>query len=340
MLSILSRMLAVTVLLGVALSPPAKAAPAPEPGSLTRHNISAVYVAGVSSGGYMATQLHVAHSGTFRGAGIFSAGPYGCAQGSVWTALYACMQTWMVRQTPSQLQQLTRDRAAQGKVDPPANLSDDPVYVFHGSSDSTVVRAVNNDLASYYRGFNARVAYNNTSNAGHAWISPLGPGACTTTASPYINNCGTDVAGEMLGHLFGGVNAPAAPSGRLLRFDQTPYVQGGTTTSMGTTGFAYIPAGCASGSACKLLVALHGCKQGYDTIGTAFVDKAYLNEYADPNNVIVLYPQATPRTGSYVYDGNPNGCWNWWGYFGDTAYDTKAGKQIDTIMRMVRALTG
>jgi hypothetical protein len=44
-------------------------------GSLPRLNISGVYVTGASSGGYMATQLQVAYSNTFQGAGIFTAGP-------------------------------------------------------------------------------------------------------------------------------------------------------------------------------------------------------------------------------------------------------------------------
>src|SRR5512143_408122 len=38
---------------------------------------------GISSGGYMAVQFHVAHSRLIHGAAIFAAGPYYCAQGSV-----------------------------------------------------------------------------------------------------------------------------------------------------------------------------------------------------------------------------------------------------------------
>ncbi|MEU6769839.1 hypothetical protein [Streptomyces sp. NPDC046759] len=37
----------------------------------------------VSSGGFMATQLQVAYSGTFDGAGIVAAGPYDCGRGKV-----------------------------------------------------------------------------------------------------------------------------------------------------------------------------------------------------------------------------------------------------------------
>jgi len=55
-----------------------------------------VTVSGVSSGAYMAVQLHVAHSARVAGVGAIAGGPYYCAQGSLFTALYNCMKpgTW------------------------------------------------------------------------------------------------------------------------------------------------------------------------------------------------------------------------------------------------------
>src|SRR5205814_4993003 len=50
-----------------------------------------VTASGVSSGGYMAVQLHVAHSTSVAGVGVIAGGPYYCAQGSLFTALYNCM---------------------------------------------------------------------------------------------------------------------------------------------------------------------------------------------------------------------------------------------------------
>ena len=44
---------------------------------------AAISVVGVSSGGYMATQLAVAHPALFQGLGVFAAGPWGCAQGEL-----------------------------------------------------------------------------------------------------------------------------------------------------------------------------------------------------------------------------------------------------------------
>ncbi|MGP3926285.1 extracellular catalytic domain type 2 short-chain-length polyhydroxyalkanoate depolymerase [Streptomyces sp. 8N616] len=311
--------------------------PDPTPGSLQQYDINSVYVSGVSSGGYMANQLHVAHSDVFKGAGIFTAGAYDCSQGNLNTALYACMDTYLPRKTPAQLEQETRDRATAGSLDPVANLSGDPVWLYHGSSDQTVDRAVKDDLATYYRDFGADVSYDTTSSAGHGWVSPLGEVPCSSTAAPYMNNCGTDPERDMLTHLFGTVKpaADAPLNGKLIQFDQNSYAPGGSAAaiSMGNEGFAYVPQSCGSGS-CKLMVALHGCYQYYGLIGNTFMGQAYLNEYADTNDMIVLYPQATTAS------DNPRGCWNWWAYGGDTHYAEKSGKQITAIMNMIKTLAG
>ncbi|MFE5940218.1 poly(3-hydroxybutyrate) depolymerase [Streptomyces sp. NPDC056470] len=322
------------------VTPAAAAAPTPVPGELRPYDIGAVYSSGISSGGYMATQLHVAYSGTFSGSAVFASGPYDCAQNTLATALNACMNTVQDLQL-AQLEQTTRNWSAQGLVDPVANLAGDPVYVFSGSGDSTVKRPVADALADYYGRFGASVQYNRSTAAGHAWISPLGPNSCTVTQSPFINNCGFDAERDLLGHLRGSVAPPAStPAGTLIRFDQNAYAPGGSAAalSLDDNGFVYVPKSCAEGAPCSLMVALHGCKQGYgyQGFGTQFVDKAYLNEYADTNDMIVLYPQAEATTTLE----NPNGCWNWWGYLGDSDYARHGGDQIETIMAMVRALRG
>ncbi|MFE5712552.1 fibronectin type III domain-containing protein [Streptomyces sp. NPDC056501] len=311
------------------------AVPAPTPGSLQQYDIGSTYVSGLSSGGFMANQMHVAYSDVFEGAGIFSAGAYDCAQNSVNTAQYACMETFMARKTPAQLEQLTRDRATAGKVDPVANLSGDKVWLFHGTNDSTVKAAVNDDLATYYRDFGADVVYDNSSASGHAWVSPLGPNSCSSTSSPYVNNCGGDPVRDMLTHLLGSVNpaSSSALTGKLVQFNQSAYAPGGSAgaISMGNEGFAYVPQSCQSGASCKLMVTLHGCYQHFGLVGNTLMDKAYLNEYADTNDMIVLYPQATTMT------GNPRGCWDWWGYK-SADYAQKSGPQMTAVMNMARAL--
>ena len=49
-------------------------------------------VSGLSSGGFMAVQMHVAYSGTFaKGAGIVAGGPFYCAENSIVNATGRCM---------------------------------------------------------------------------------------------------------------------------------------------------------------------------------------------------------------------------------------------------------
>ncbi|MFF1481378.1 prolyl oligopeptidase family serine peptidase [Streptomyces sp. NPDC058301] len=314
------------------------AVPAPTPGSLQPLHIDSVYVSGVSSGGFLANQLHIAHSDIFRGVGIFSAGAYDCAQGNLTTALYACMNTLLPRKTPAQLERETRDRAAYGSVAPVANLSGAPVWLSHGSSDRTVDRKVNDDLATYYRDFGANVSYDTASSAGHAWVSPLGEVSCTATAAPYVNNCGGDPERAMLTHLFGTARpaTTTALTGKLVQFEQNAYAPGASASaiSMGNEGFAYIPQSCETGVSCKLMVALHGCYQYYGLIGNTFMAEANLNEYADTNSMVVLYPQAATAS------DNPRGCWNWWAYGGDTHYAEKGGRQLTAVTNMVNAIAG
>ena len=50
-------------------------------------------VSGLSSGGFMAVQLHVAYSATFKtGAGVVAGGPFYCAEDSVVNATGRCMK--------------------------------------------------------------------------------------------------------------------------------------------------------------------------------------------------------------------------------------------------------
>ncbi|MFL5255556.1 MAG: hypothetical protein ACJ8AI_22195 [Rhodopila sp.] len=115
---------------------------------------------------------------------------------------------------------------------------------------------------------------------------------------------------------------------------------------MGAKAFVYVPADCAAGAACRVHVALHGCKQSFDDIGEDFIRHAGYNEWADTNHTIVLYPQTTPSFGVAPYAGitNPEACWDWWGYLdkdltADARFLTKDGPQIAALRKMIDRLT-
>ena len=287
-------------------------------------------VSGLSSGAYMAVQMHVAYSATFHtGAGIVAGGPYYCAQGSLVTATGPCMTHSSSTQVPS-LVATTNSWAGAGSIDPVANLAGSKVYLYSGTQDQTVVQAVMNDLKTYYTSFvpAANIVYKKTLGSGHAMITDDFGGACATTATPYVNNCSFDLAGAILQQLYGTLNArnAGALSGDFVQFDQTAFVKG---HGMAATGWLYVPAACAAGETCRLHVAFHGCLQNGGDVGEQFVRDTGYNRWADTNHIVVLYPQTGAATAA-----NPNGCWDWWGY--DSAnYAKKSGPQMAAVKAMV-----
>lgn len=107
-------------------------------------------VSGLSSGGYMAVQMHVAFSSLMKGAGIIAAGPYNCAQGNLSTALTACTTAQPGPPNPQTHINITDQRAGAGDVDPTSYLRSQKVYLFSGTLDTTVRPLVMNALNTYY----------------------------------------------------------------------------------------------------------------------------------------------------------------------------------------------
>jgi poly(3-hydroxybutyrate) depolymerase len=340
-----------------------------------------IFVAGISSGGYMAVQMHVAFSSLFKGAAIYAGGPDGCAQGSLATALTTC-EADAPPVNLAALESVTASWASQGLIDPLANLKGQPVYLWSGTADTTVVQPLMDALQSYYQNFQASVFhYDNNFDAAHGWESPYGRLSCQELASPYVIQCssadqtasagvgsatGVSLTGLSLPGLsppglsppgqssgaapydsekvwltqwFGNLNAKneGTLKGGVITFDQDEFAPGGSAAaiSMDQTGYAFVPTQCASGQQCGLVLALHGCLQNFATVGWAFIDDAGINEWADTNNIIVLYPQTVATNGS-----NPEGCWDWWGYLNDPDYAQKSGPQMQALSAMVARVAG
>ena len=335
-----SRSLAiVTALAGALGTCTALAASGSAATSLPAYNVGphTVTVAGISSGGYMAVQLQVAFSQSIFGTAVFAGGPYYCAQGSVNTALGYCESgSGIPLQT---LIDYTNNQAANGTIDPTSNLANKPIYMFSGTNDTTVHQAVMNTLQQYYETYtsSSNIAYNQSMPAAHGWISPDGPNSCNSSYIPYINNCGMDAEQTFLTNFYGSLNAKntGTLTGSYIKFNQNPFVSGGNANSysMDSTGWLFVPQNCANGQPCRLVVALHGCLQYQGMVQQQLVQKSGINEWADTNNIIVLYPQAT-RTSS----SNPLGCWDWWGYL-SSDYALKSAPQMDAIMAMVAQIT-
>lgn len=310
-------------------------------------DLSQTSVSGVSSGGYMAVQFHVAHSASVIGAGVLAAGPYYCAQGSAWLARFNCMAPGTFTPLPAiaLLGTDTDALARAGLIDPTSNLRRSRVWLFTGRRDTTVHATVVEALKRYYELYvpASAIAWVDNVTAGHGMISVDHGISCASTASPYINDCHFDAAGQLLQHIYGPLKAPVtSQSGRLIAFDQNEFASGDAySISLAATGYAYVPSACDT-ARCRVHVAFHGCLQNVAAVGMAFVRDAGYNRWAESNALIVLYPQTVARNGvgarraSFVV--NPDGCWDWWGYTGAT-YHTHDGAQIRAVKAMLERLS-
>jgi len=303
-----------------------------------------VTVSGVSSGGFMAVQFHVAHSSAVSGAGALAAGPYYCAMGNLWTAYYNCMTptAWSKPPSAELLVGLAQGFARTGAIDPLAGLSGSKVWLFSGTRDETVKPEVVVALRDFYRRIAPRAEVTLVADvpAGHAVPTNGAGNACGTTEAPYINNCGYDAAGLLLAHLLGKLAPPASAGGRLIAFDQREFAAGAPgAIGLAESGYAWVPRECER-ERCRVHVVFHGCRQNAETVGERFVREAGYNRWAETNRIVVLYPQTAARWGWAWGQGfifNPRGCWDWWGYTGP-AYHTKAGPQIRAVKAMVERL--
>ncbi|CAF1620978.1 unnamed protein product, partial [Adineta ricciae] len=114
-----------------------------------------VTVSGLSSGAAMATQLHFAFSKDISGAGVLAGPPYYCGGNGMTVAL--CMSGPALYVSVSVLQSKINSYKSAGSIDDPANIANDPVYVFSGKYDTVAYPGVvklNKDL---YARFNANV---------------------------------------------------------------------------------------------------------------------------------------------------------------------------------------
>ncbi|HXN86122.1 MAG TPA: PHB depolymerase family esterase [Candidatus Binataceae bacterium] len=301
-----------------------------------------IYVAGISSGGAMAVQMDVAYSKIFKGAAIYAGLPYDCGQAGIST------ESMCAENAPpidiASLEQTTQTLAKQKSIDPLSNLKNQPIYLWSGLIDVVVRQPVMDNVNTYYQYFGANVfKYDNGFVAQHAWESPYGPNACQVLESPFVNQCTQngvlyDSQEVFLSKWLGKLKPKneGTLTGSLSEFDQNPFVPGGSASaiSLDNTGFIFTPAACAAGKTCSLILAIHGCSQYYGAVGLGFVGNAGLNEWADTNNIVVVYPQTIAST-----PNNGLGCWDWWGYT-NSSFALKDGPQMQTLFNIVKQVAG
>ena len=316
-------------------------------------DLSQTTVSGLSSGGFMAAQFAVAYSATVAGAGIIAGGPYFCSGQPgrfpyipyLTNALTTCMNPGESQVAPpvaSELLRAANDFARANLIDDTANLKRQRVYLFSGMKDRTVTRPVVEQVNQFYLLAGtpaAQIRFVDNVGAGHAILTDSSADKpCAVTESPFINDCDYTQARDILQHLYPDLLPSSSTlTGKVIAFNQRSFIKS-SYSSMGNTGYAYIPAACNSES-CRVHVVFHGCLQTTQAIGDKFYTSTGYNPVADTNKIIVLYPQVEP---SPIYPYNPKGCWDFWGYTSinplDPEFYRKSGTQMEAVKNMLDRL--
>ena len=290
---------------------------------------SRITVSGVSAGGFMAIQSHVALADRIGGVGVVAAGPYHCARGDVQVALSQCMTGEGLAVEP--LVQFAKEAAAAGDIAPVGELESARAWIFHSPADSVVAPVAGESLADFYRAFvpASQVALVDDVETAHGWPTLDSGAGCMEWGGDFINDCDYDTAGAILRHLLGDLEAraPQADPENLIETDFSAYF--GSGSSVSKSGYIYVPDACRDNARdCGLHIVFHGCVQGAEFLDDRFARQAGFNEWAESNKLIIAYPQVEKSL------FNPKGCWDWWGYTNDD-YDLRAGKQVAGVAALI-----
>lgn len=332
-----------------------------------------ISVSGISSGAFMANQLHIALSDRFIGAGMVAGGLYNCTVDSVTdkglrslssNATGRCMSLPMMLPKADFFIKQINELAEKGWIAPTDGLKGDKVYLFTGKADSVVNSNTVEVASQVYSqlGLDVQVEFSDDAiDAGHSWLTDNFGNACDANEAPFINDCDYDQAEIILTRIYGELQPKA--TGELaapVMFSQDEFVPSADSSSSGLKGatanglldygYIYAPEACKAGgdTKCGLHVALHGCSQSAQVLQDEFVTKTELNAWAETNNIVVLYPQASkvsagdlpPLKPNNLLNLNPYGCWNWWGYSYDNRFSLKDGVQITAITGMIDRVVG
>lgn len=291
-------------------------------------------ISGFGSGGFMATQMHVAFSASISGAGIVAGGPYYCTMGSSSRGQTACTVNGFlinVNTSISYANMLDSDKL----IDPVSNLAASKVYIFSGTQDVQVNPLVVQQTVQFYNNFvpASNIFSDFFMNTAHTWPTQLEGNPCWYFGSPYIGACGYDTAGILLQHVYGPIVVKGVfNNSNLFQFDQATYADV-WQAGLSTRGWVYAPYACRQNPImCRMHMFLHGCMQDYDNIGSNLVKNAGYGEWAESNNIIVIFPQ-TISTSSDFY-----ACWDFIGFTGSN-WANKNGLQMAALNNIAQNYT-
>jgi poly(3-hydroxybutyrate) depolymerase len=273
-------------------------------------------VSGMGSGAYMATQMHFAYSSDVISAGIISGGPYYCSQDTPEGRQNCKSRPWKI--STKSIHEYIQSQSEAGTIDPISNLQSSSVYIYHGIFDTQYSIGVGYLGHEVYEKY---IPYSNISTdynlfSGHEW-----------------KQSSTE---KLLTRAYGKLKYMAItnwPDFR--RFNQTEYVDTSKFSGLDETGYIYVPINCQLKSFdCKVHVCFHDCGMNYGEVYGRFVLETSLNDWAEANEIMVIYPQITSVQ---PYANETGECWDFWGYTGSD-YALKSGIQMKAVYDMVQNL--
>ena len=300
-------------------------------------NPEQITISGVSSGAFMAVQMHVTYSQIFSGVGSVAGGIYWCSQGQSFLAPSTCMHNPEQIQVDQYLEH-AKSEEKSGLIDPLTNLSRSKVYIFASPEDQVVKATGADKLSAFYEAYlpKENIKSRRDLRSAHGWPTLDYGNPCTKQGLPWLQNCKFDLAGEMLSSFYPNLKNPNASKldlpNNLFEFEQKEF--GGSEIPMFATGWIYIPTACQNGASCALHVTLHGCQMNPNSVQSQFAVHSGFNNWAEANNIVVLYPQTDSQLPS-----NPYGCWDWYGYTGPN-FANKKGPQMQALKKMVDRVSG
>lgn len=208
------------------------------------------------------------------------------------------------------------------KIDNPDYLTNDYIYIFSSLYDAAGDNSywIENIYSSIVDDESSQIKTNIKQIAcDHAWLTDSNYDGelsdnCLANASPYMANYNYDLAFEILQFLYGvsSNSKQGYKENNLKKYVITDYIADGYNSDeidFDDEWYVYKPKKCEKKkNKCETIVVFHGCGMSVSQIGTKFVLYNGLNEYANKNNLILIYPQLKPTSANFL------GCWDWWGH--------------------------
>jgi len=263
--------------------------------------------------------------------GVVSGGPYYCSGGSYKGSLDCMNHPEKIH--IDKIYEFIQAQEEAGTIDSTAYLKTGSALIFTGAKDPVVIPPIGKLGYETYKKFmdNDNIIAEFSVEAAHTWPTDGLGGDCLKMG---IGNCHYDAAKKIFTLAYGELN----PRKDMIRENMKYFYQRNYTSDLASTylaglGFVYIPNSCQQDSSgCNVHISLHGCKMGWDVEGDYFIILTGLNEWAETNNIIVIYPQIT---GEEPFYSDIDGCFDYWGYTGED-FALKTGAQMKAIYQMAQ----